>query len=48
VLTSKNGSRFYIEDSAAPVKDENGETAGVVLVFRDVTEKKGTPQEMSI
>jgi len=40
VLTSRNGRRYYIEDSAAPVKDENGQTAGVVLVFRDVTEKK--------
>ncbi len=39
-LTSKDGQRYNLEDSAAPVKDENGTTVGVVLVFRDVTYKK--------
>jgi len=40
VLISKNGSEIPIEDSAAPIFDENGELAGAVLVFRDVTEKR--------
>lgn len=40
ILTSRDGSRYNIEDSAAPVKDENGTTVGAVLVFRDVTYKK--------
>ncbi len=40
ILISKDGSTYYLEDSAAPIKDEAGEKAGVVLVFRDVTEKK--------
>jgi len=40
ILTSKNGTRYHIEDSAAPIKDSSGKTIGVVLVFRDVTEKK--------
>ena len=40
VLTSREGKRHYLEDSAAPIKDENGQTVGVVLVFRDVTDKK--------
>ena len=40
ILISKDGSTYYLEDSAAPIKDEAGEEAGVVLVFRDVTEKK--------
>ena len=31
---------FVIEDSAAPVQDAEGDLAGVVLVFRDVTERK--------
>lgn len=40
VLTSKDGTTYYIEDSAAPIRDETGGTQGVVLVFRDVTDKK--------
>lgn len=39
VLISRNGKRYIIEDSAAPIKDETGKTMGVVLVFRDMTEK---------
>lgn len=40
MLTSKNGIKYNIEDSASPIKDDNNVTTGVVLVFRDVTEKK--------
>ena len=40
ILTSKNGAKYFLEDSAAPIKDDKGVTIGVVLVFRDVTEKK--------
>ncbi|HCS09818.1 MAG TPA: hypothetical protein DIV40_00050 [Clostridiales bacterium] len=40
ILTSKQGVRYCLEDSAAPIKDYKGNTYGVVLVFRDVTEKK--------
>lgn len=40
ILTSKDGSRRNIADSAAPIKDIYGNTKGVVMVFRDVTERK--------
>ncbi|HHW31205.1 MAG TPA: PAS domain-containing protein [Clostridiaceae bacterium] len=40
VLTSRNGTQYYIEDSAAPIKDDRNITIGVALVFRDVTEKR--------
>ena len=40
VLVSKNGQTYNLEDSAAPIQADSGETTGVVLVFRDVTEKK--------
>lgn len=40
ILTSADGTKYYIEDSAAPIKDDNNKTVGVVLVFRDVTDKK--------
>ena len=39
LLIAKNGSEIPIEDSAAPIKDNAGTTTGVVLVFRDATEK---------
>lgn len=40
LLISRNGVTYYLEDSAAPIKDDNNVTVGVVLVFRDVSEKK--------
>lgn len=33
---------FYIEDSISPIIDDDNETQGVVIVFRDVTEKVET------
>lgn len=40
VLNSRTGARYYLEDSAAPIKDNCNNTSGVVLVFRDISEKK--------
>jgi PAS domain S-box-containing protein len=42
LLTRKDGKQIPIEDSAAPIRDENGGSAGCVIVFRDVTERKRT------
>ena len=39
VLISKDGKEYQISDSAAPIKNKEGEISGVVLVFSDVTEK---------
>lgn len=39
-LITKDGRRVPIADSAAPIKDEQGQTFGVVMVFRDVTQEK--------
>lgn len=40
VLTSKDRTKRHVADSAAPIKDAQGHTTGVVMVFRDETEKK--------
>ncbi len=40
VLVSRDGRRIPVEDSAAPIRNENGEVVGVVLVFRDVTSRR--------
>ena len=39
VLKSKDGNEYFIDDSAAPIKDSTGDVIGVVLIFRDITEK---------
>jgi PAS domain S-box-containing protein len=40
VLIARNGTERAIEDSAAPMTDDNGNAVGAVLVFRDVTERR--------
>jgi PAS domain S-box-containing protein len=39
-LLARDGREIPIEDSAAPIKDDNGAVSGVVLVFHDVTQKR--------
>ncbi len=46
ILISKDGIKRPIEDSVAPIIQENGEIVGVVFVFRDVTEKKKRQKEI--
>ncbi|HEX8948030.1 MAG TPA: ATP-binding protein [Dissulfurispiraceae bacterium] len=45
-LIGRDGTEMVIEDSAAPIRDRNSATIGVVLVFRDVTEKRKTEEEL--
>lgn len=40
VLVARNGEETAIDDSAAPIMSEAGRIVGVVLVFRDVTERR--------
>jgi PAS domain S-box-containing protein len=46
LLISKNGKEFEIEDSAAPIVTGVGESIGVVLVFRDITDIKRAEEEL--
>ncbi|MGI6648941.1 MAG: response regulator [Bacillota bacterium] len=39
LLIAKDGTEIPIDDSAAPIKDDQGNIVGVVLVFHDVTER---------
>ncbi len=45
VLVQKDGKEIPVDDSGAPIKDRDGKITGVVLVFRDVTERRQTQQE---
>ncbi len=39
VLVARDGSERSIDDSAAPIRTEHNTVAGVVLVFRDISER---------
>jgi PAS domain S-box-containing protein len=39
-LISRKGSRVPIEDAGAPIRDEHGVSAGIVLVFRDISPRR--------
>jgi two-component system, cell cycle sensor histidine kinase and response regulator CckA len=40
LLIARDGTEHPIADSGAPIRDENGDIMGVVLVFRDQTEER--------
>jgi PAS domain S-box-containing protein len=46
ILITKDGSEVPIDDSGAPIKDSKGKIAGVVLVFRDITDRKKIEQDL--
>jgi len=46
LLISRNGNENQIADSASPIRSENGDITGVVLVFRDVTDEYTSKQEL--
>lgn len=44
-LVSRDGSERIIEEVASPIRDNKNEVAGVVLVFRDITERQRAEAE---
>ncbi|WP_164101015.1 PAS domain S-box protein [Candidatus Laterigemmans baculatus] len=40
ILVARDGTEVPIDDSAAPIRGGDGRLRGVVLVFRDITERK--------
>ena len=44
-LKSRQGSEYIIEQVASPIRDNKNEVAGVVLVFRDITERQRNEAE---
>ncbi|MEO8101755.1 MAG: EAL domain-containing protein [Betaproteobacteria bacterium] len=47
VLLARDGREYSVEDSAAPIRARDGTLAGVVLVFRDVTEARELASNLS-
>ena len=46
LLIRKDGTEVAIDDSGAPIKDQDGKIVGVVLVFRDITERKAAEEAL--
>ncbi|MBP9212519.1 MAG: PAS domain S-box protein, partial [Bacteroidetes bacterium] len=47
ILIARDGRQTFIEDSAAPIFADAGEITGVVLTFRDVTERRRAQDELN-
>jgi len=45
-LIAKDGRHVAIDDSAAPIRDATGKIGGVVLVFRDITERRRAEKQL--
>ncbi|SRR5579884_20168 len=46
ILISRDRREISIDDSMAPIRDDSGNIAGIVLVFRDITERKRMAEEL--
>lgn len=46
ILIAKDGTKRHIADSAAPIKNKDGNINGVVIIFRDVTGRKQTEKAL--
>lgn len=47
LLVAKDGTERSISDSAALIRNDKGEVGGLVLVFRDITERRKTERAMA-
>ena len=47
LLISRSGKELAIEDTAAPIRNSNGENVGAILVFRDVTERRSMQNQLT-
>lgn len=46
ILVNRNGTEIPIDDSAAPIKNKDGKISGVVLVFRDISERRQAEKKL--
>lgn len=47
ILMTRDGREIPIDDSGAPIRNESGELIGVILVFRDVTERREVERKLT-
>lgn len=48
VLVRRDGTELPIDDSGAPIHDADGNITGVVLVFRDIADKRKAERELAL
>jgi PAS domain S-box-containing protein len=48
LLIRKDGREIPIDDSGAPIRDNNGDLIGVIIVFHDVTERRTAEREREL
>ena len=48
ILLRKDGSEVPIDDSGAPIKDKDGKTTGVVLIFRDIAKRRKSEEALRV
>ena len=48
ILVRRDGTEVHIDDSGAPIRDDAGQLLGIVLVFRDITERWKQERELKI
>ena len=46
LLVRKDGTEVAIDDSGAPIKNKEGKMTGVVLIFRDITERRKAEESL--
>jgi PAS domain S-box-containing protein len=47
LLITRDGNEIPIDDSGAPISDEDGRTEGIILVFRDISERRRAEARMA-
>jgi PAS domain S-box-containing protein len=47
ILIARDGAEIPIDESAAPIRNRRGDLIGVVLIFRDITERRRAERELS-
>jgi PAS domain S-box-containing protein len=48
ILIRKDGTTVPIDDSGAPIKEKDGTITGVVLIFRDISERKKKEEKIAL
>lgn len=46
LLVNRDGDRLPVDGGAAPIRDDHGRITGVVMTFRDITERKQTEMQL--
>ncbi len=48
ILIARDGKEHHIDDSAAPIRSEDGSVSGCVLIFRDIGEQRSSTRALEL